>query len=59
MKHFKMMALGLLVAGAVLALPLMVSAEVIDSWIPTAHDYGEVALGASESQIFTVTLQDE
>lgn len=53
-----MNGLGILLAIAVLTAPLTASAEIIESYVPTEHDYGDVILGTSENQIFTVTLED-
>jgi hypothetical protein len=41
-------------------MPMSVSAQtIIDSWMPTEHDFGDVVVGEAESQIFTVTVGDE
>lgn len=56
MTHFKTTVMSVLVACAVLAAPMVASAEIIASWVPTSHDYGNVTVGESESQIFTVTV---
>jgi hypothetical protein len=49
---------GLLMGLALLLAPVGASAEIISGYEPTEYDYGDVIVGESESQIFTVTLQD-
>ncbi len=58
MKQLKEVLLGVLTASVVLVVPLAVPAQIIDSYEPTAYDYGNVEIGESKIQIFTVTLQD-
>jgi hypothetical protein len=52
------LATGLLMGLALLLAPVGASAEIISGYEPTEYDYGDVIVGESESQIFTVTLQD-
>jgi hypothetical protein len=47
--------LGLLF-GLIILSPLPASAEIIESWGPTEWDYGDVVVGAAESQIFSFTV---
>lgn len=53
-----MNGLGILIAIAVFAAPLTASAEIIESYVPDEHDYGDVVLGLDETQIYTVVLAD-
>jgi hypothetical protein len=57
MKHFKTLTL-VIIAVCLLVAPLTAPAQIIDSWIPSEHDYGDVLLGQSELQIFTFSVQD-
>jgi hypothetical protein len=49
----KIMMLGLLIGLAVLAAPLSASAQCIEV-TPESWDYGDVKVGTSESQVFTI-----
>ncbi|NIO10277.1 MAG: hypothetical protein GTO40_20645, partial [Deltaproteobacteria bacterium] len=53
MKKYNALCFALFLGLAVLAVPLVASAECIDV-TPASWDYGDVEVGASESQIITI-----
>jgi hypothetical protein len=59
MKQWKSIGLVLVIACAVLTVPMMASAQEILSYTPTEYDFGDVITGSAQSQIFTITITDE
>jgi hypothetical protein len=48
-----------LLFGLLFLSPLPASAEIIESWGPAEWDYGDVVVGAAESQIFSFTISND
>jgi hypothetical protein len=56
MNHFKKIGWIFLIACAVLTMPMIVSAQVIEYYTPMEHDFGDVEIGETQSQIFTIKI---
>ncbi|BBO79853.1 hypothetical protein DSCO28_04190 [Desulfosarcina ovata subsp. sediminis] len=57
MKHFKISAMGFLMALVVYVIPFTASAQEL-SVDPTEYDFGNVVIGESSSMVFTMTNLD-